>query len=164
MALSLLVHWSTKERESLELCCLRTEALRSCCWGSCPGVGYVLHYDCGECHQLSVATTSPVTSAKWSWLLPQRVSIWVEGSGWWEEERTMLFPAEPFALLLPTVSAEWHLYQLLPKGVTLVKCHQLQHERSFSILHFSPCHLPSFPQVPFFLQKDIALKFKCRKK
>lgn len=42
------------------------------------------------------------------------------------------------SLLLPIVSAEWHLYQLLPKGVTLVKCHTLQHEWFFSILHFSP--------------------------
>lgn len=100
----------------------------------------------------------------WSWLLLQRGRIWGVRSGWWVDR--VLSCRAYCPLLLPPVSAEWHLYQLLPEGVTLATCHRLQHEWSFFILHFSPCCLLSTPQVPFFFLfwKDTALKFKCRKK
>lgn len=84
----------------------------------------------------------------WSWLLLQKGRIWGERSGWWVDH--VLSCRAYCPLLLPPVSAEWHLYQLLPEGVTLAKCHRLQHEWSFFILHFSPCCLLSTPQVPFF--------------
>lgn len=111
---------------------------------------------------MSAATTRWVTSAKCLVLTssPENQDLWGEGGWWGGGEDHAISCGAHLSLLLPPVSAEWHLCQLLPKGVTLVKCHRLQHEWWFSILHFSPCCLSSIPQVPFFILKGHHLQIQ----
>lgn len=137
-----------------------------CCGGNSPVVGHALHCECSESYEMSAASSRPVASAQGLALTspPERQGLW----GGEQLERGGMDHAISCrfycSLLFPTLLAEWHLYQLLPKGVTLVKCHRLQHEWSFSILHFSPCRLPSTPQVPFFILRGHRLEIQVQEK
>lgn len=117
-------------------------------------------------YKMSAASSRPVASAQGLVLTSphERQDLW--GGEWLERGGVDHAISCRFyrSLLFPTLSAEWHLYQLLPKGVTLVKCHRLQHEWSFSILHFSPCCLPSTPQVPFFILRGHCLEIQVQEK
>lgn len=157
MALSPLVLWPTW---GSEIHCLWTETPRLC---SSPGVGHVLHYDCSDSYRMSAATARPVTSA-------------VPGSDFSGEPG---FRGRGVAVRggeSPAISCTAHLFLLFllsqlndictscSQKESLVKCHRLQDEQFFSILHFSPCRLPYTPQVPFFIFKGHCLEIQVQEK
>lgn len=130
-----------------ELPCLWTETPRLCCWCSSPGVGYVLPCDCSDSYRMSAAAARPVTSAVPGLNFSRESEFRGKGVVVREEESHAISSiAHLFLLFLLSQLNDICISGSQKKS--LVKCHRLQHEQ-FSILHFSPCHLPYTPQVPF---------------
>ena len=165
MTPSPLAHWAMWEKWGSELYFLWTETPRALLWGqlsygwTCTSL-WVQWKLRDVCSQLKASGLSSGPGSDFS---PREARSVGRGAvrGGMDHAISCRFYC---SLLFPTLLAEWHLYQLLPKGVTLVKCHRLQHEWSFSILHFSPCRLPSTPQVPFFILRGHRLEIQVQEK